>query len=173
VTVNAGIATCSVAGGIFTATTGINLTASYSGVGSTTPPNAYIAGSYAASTSTFTASEVQDTTTTNLIVTPKKLHVGQPGTLTTIILNPPPGSGAITGEVQFTVTGGPKNNQLPLNCVGLTDNFATLTPTSGNEVTCNLAAIPGGANPLHVSITYFGDTNYLGSSITNKKIRLH
>jgi Bacterial Ig-like domain (group 3) len=172
VTLNASaIATCSVNGDVFTATTGINITANYSGVSQSVGPP-FVPG-YTASTTTFTATENQDSTVANLIVTPKRVTVGEPVTFTAVLLNPPPGSGPITGEVSFTVVGGNlKRNPQPLNCQGLTDNFNTMTATSGNETTCTLSAVPATANPLHVTVTYYGDTNYLGSSVS-KKIRLH
>jgi len=136
------------------------VTAAYGGSGSTP--------TYNASSTTFSQTMTQDTTTTTLIVNPKRARAGQPLSLTAIILNPPPGSGPITGQVSFLVLG---RHSGPLNCAGLTNNQATLTPTSGNEVTCSLPNPPAAATPMRVTVSYYGDVNYFGSSMT-KKIRL-
>jgi hypothetical protein len=163
-TVSGGLASCSVPAGVFTASSGISVSAAYSGNPSTP--------TYGASSGTLTQAEQQDTTSITLIVNPKRAHINSPLSLTAVVLNPPPGSGAITGLVNFVIVG---KHSGPLNCApgtGLTNNSASLTPTSGNEVTCNLSSLPATANPLKVSVDYFGDSNYTGSTVS-KKIHLH
>ena len=98
---------------------------------------------YSSSTSTFAQTMTQDTTSITLIVDPKKPVAGGPvGSFTGVILNPPPGSGAISGVVDYQIIG---KHTGPLSCDNLTNNVASLTGT--NEVTCNITAVPERRRP--------------------------
>jgi len=164
-----GSASCVVAAGqLLAANSPISVTAVYSGVvfnGGSSP----VTGAYNASpTTTFMQTVGQDSTTTNLIISPTKPIVGGSVSFTAIVIAPPPGSGQITGEVSFLVLG---KHTGPINCSGLTNNFTTLA--TNNEATCTLNNLSGLATPLKVTISYYGDSNYLPSVTKTKSIRLH
>ncbi|HVC70616.1 MAG TPA: hypothetical protein VNC61_10235 [Acidimicrobiales bacterium] len=163
-TLSGGLATCSVAAGTFTVMNPVSITATYNGAGAVSP---FVAAYQASSPTPYTEAENQNTTSITLIVNPKKAHVNNPLSLTAVIVSPPPGSGQITGLVSFVVVG---KHSGPLNCANLPYNYDSIA--SGNEVECDLPALPASATPMKVSVNYYGDTNYLGSSIS-KKIRIH
>jgi large repetitive protein len=170
-TLSAGSASCTVPAGALLAGNSAadnTTTASYSG-----------ASGYTTSSSTFTQSVNQNTTTTTLIASPAKPAAGGPLTLTALVLNPPPGSGSITGNVTFVISG---KNSGPLSCSTISvfgggsasniNNIALPSSPNSNEVTCSLSSVPANANPLKVSVTYAGDPNYFGSASKTTKIKL-
>jgi hypothetical protein len=170
-TLSGGTATCTVASGVLLAgntATENSVTATYAG----TP-------AFTTSTSTFTEPVTQNTTSTTLIASPAKPAAGGPLTLTALVLSPPPGSGSITGNVTFVISG---KHSGPLSCNTIAvfggasassiNNIALPSSPSANEVTCSLTAVPADANPLKVSVTYAGDANYFGSTSKTTKIKL-
>ncbi len=163
VTLVAGSAKCSLAAGSLTPTSapsGMVVTVAFTPAGS--------GPTYSSSSGTLTQSVVKASTSLTLLVSPKKPSLGGPVTLSAVVVAGLPSSGTPTGTVQFNVLG---KSTGPLLCdAPLTNNTGPLT---NSVVTCNLSSIPDGSTPLKVTVTYFGDNNYLGGSTKVKKIKLH
>jgi hypothetical protein len=159
-----GSLTCVATGTPFTvANSPVPITATYTAAGGVP---AYTSGS----TSTFLETVTQDTTITNLIVSPKRVLANGPMTLTAIVISPPPSSGTVTGEVSFLVLG---KHTGPITCTGGTANSQNVaTLSSSNEATCTISSVPAAASPLKITVSYYGDSNYSGSSVS-KTVRLH
>jgi hypothetical protein len=175
-TLAAGSATCSVAAGtLLAANSPISVTAAYSGT-ATVP----LYSSTTAASSAFSQTVDQNTTATTLIASPAKPAAGGELTLTAVIIGPPPGSGPLTGNVTFQLTG---KHSGPLTCDSVTvfggstvtgtNNIALPNTSPGaNEVTCTLLAVPASSNPLKVTVSYSGDHNFVGSASKTAKIKL-
>lgn len=157
--------TCTVSGtsdpAITVAASPIAVTATYSG-----------STSYSGSSGSGSVTVVQGTTSTTLIVNPKRVLVGGPLTITAIVTTPPPAVNTISGEVSFVLIG---KHSGPINCTTVNgvvaiDNSADLM--SNNEATCTISSIAAAANPVSVTVNYYGDSDYTGSTASTK-IKLH
>jgi hypothetical protein len=124
---------------------------------------------YNGSTGTLTETVGKGTTSTTLIVSPLKPTAGGPLTLTAVVIGNPPAGGALPGSnVVFSVVG---KQTGPLSCDGISSDNTVALPAGDGEVQCSLTNIPAGSSPLKVTVDYFGDSNYLGSTVS-KKVKL-